>query len=146
MLKTDDMKHMGNHTNIGLLKIGSLNVHKQFQAARLSQLKCFHDSLEFFKEMSPHANHKAICPNFWMMRLVAFHAGTTATCERSFRLSNLVKTTMRSTMTDKRMNHLCACKRYKKELHDLCINYLMKEFVNITDEHVRTFGPSTCKH
>ena len=92
-------------------------------------------------------NHKAICPNFWMMmRLVALHAGTTATCERSFRLSNLVKTAIRSTMTDKRMNHLCVCKHYKKELYDLDINCLMKEFVNITDERIRTFGPSVYKY
>ena len=77
--------------------------------------------------------------------LLAFHAAATATCERSFKLSMRVKTNIRSTMTDKRMNHLCICKHHKKELHELDIGLLLKEFIHVSDERLRTFGPSIYK-
>ena len=79
------------------------------------------------------------------MRFLALHAATTATCERSFKLSMIVKTNIRSTMTDKRMNHLCICKHHKKELHELDIGWLMKKLIHVSDEPLKTFGPSICK-
>ena len=64
MLKSDDMQHMSEELNIVLLKHEFLNIHKQFKAKLLAELKCFHDVLDFLQKICPCTNHEAICPNF----------------------------------------------------------------------------------
>ena len=146
LLKTNGLKHFGNEINIGLLKMEFMNIHSQFKQEWLSQLKCFHDILDFFHSMQHYINHRAICPNFWtLIRLVALHAATTSTCERSFKLNKIVKTSIRSTMTNKRMNHLCVCKHYKDDLNKVDIDVMMNEFIHGMAERMRIFGPNVIK-
>ena len=96
--------------------------------------------------MHPHINHRAICPNFWtLIRLVALHAATTSTCERNFKLNKIVKTSIRSTMTNERMNHLCVCKYYKDDLNKVNIDAMMNEIIHGSDERMRIFGPNVIK-
>ena len=101
MLKSYFVQHMIKELNIGLLKHEFLSIRKQLKAERLAVLQCFNDVLERFQKICPCINHQAICPKFWrLMRLLALHAATTATCERIFKLNRIVKTNIISTMTE----------------------------------------------
>ena len=98
------------------LKISSRNnsiLASKVKPRLLDNWNVFIKSLIFFKNICPCMNHEAFCPNLWtVIRLVAFHPFTKATCERSFRLNKLVKTSIHSAVTYKRMSQLCVFKHY----------------------------------
>ena len=70
----------------------------------------------------------------------------TLTCvKRTFHLSRLIKTDVRSTMTDERFNHLCMLKHYKDLLTKECwLNTVMKYFFGRNEARVRCFGNVGC--
>ena len=71
------------------------------------------------------------------------HPATTASCERSFRLSNLIKSDMRSTMTHEPFNHLRIIKHCRHMLSETHVEDLMKEFVSANDRRKKHFGRAT---
>lgn len=106
----------------------------------------FSHHIRFFHNAHLCINYRAIGPNFWtLIRLVALHAATTSTCERSFKLNKQVKTSICSTMTNKRMNHLSVSEYYKEELKKIDIDALMNEFVHSLDEQMRIFSPNVLR-
>ena len=71
------------------------------------------------------------------------HPATAASCEMSFRLSKLIKSDVRSTMTHERFNHLCIIKYYKYLLSEVPIENLMQEFASVNDRRKKHFGRVT---
>ena len=54
---------------------------------------------------------------------------TNSTTERNFSKLKLLKTYLRNSMTQKRLNHLMICAIYQEHLDDLDLEELAKEFV-----------------
>ena len=75
-----------------------------------------------------------------LLKLVMIHPATTASCERSFRLSNLIKSNIQSTMLHERLNHLCMIKHYKEILKELNLEDLMREFASRNDRRKNHFS------
>ena len=62
-------------------------------------------------------NHVISFPNVWeLLRLVMTHLATTETCEHIFSMMKLIRSDIRSAMTDQRINHLAALKFYPEYL------------------------------
>ena len=97
---------------------------------------------KFFKKVAKsECEHDMLSPNLWtLLRQVIVNSVTTASCERSFRLNSLIKTDLRSTMTDERMNHLCILKHWKDLLIEIDMKEVMTGFMNNVDDRVNTFG------
>ena len=119
-LCSEGMQHYSDDVDLSKMKFEWLNVHARFK--NYPAVNCAHDALDFFRRtVEGKYNYSLFSPNiFKLVRLVMTHPATTATCERSFRLSGLIKTDIRSTMTDKRFNHLCMLKHHKDSLTEEC--------------------------
>ena len=96
---------------------------------------------DLFTKMTLEFNYKAILPNVWkLIKLVTLHSPTTTTCERIFHLDKVVKNYLRSTMTDKRMNHLSILKHCKHMLYECDLRTCMEEFTTKNDNRMSVFG------
>ncbi|KAJ8891971.1 hypothetical protein PR048_004536 [Dryococelus australis] len=68
---------------------------------------------------------------------------SSVTAEQSFSILRIIKTFLRSTMSQSRLTHLCILNVHKEQPQALKINNLMKEFVN-NDYHHTVFGAISC--
>ena len=75
-----------------------------------------------------------------VLPLVVLHPATAATCERSFSLMRVIKSYLRSTMTNERFNHLSVLKHYTDELIEIDLGDVMADFVAANDTRLNTFG------
>ena len=68
---------------------------------------------------------------------------TNAASERSFSTMKRVKTYLRSSMGQERLNHLMLINIYKTEVEQLDLRQVANEFVASNDHRVRIFGMFT---
>ena len=131
--------------DVDLLKLKHEFVQLHFRFNNHASMNNFHDIIKFFEiVVSSDYNHKLFMPNIIdLLKLVMIHPATTASCERSFRLSKLIKSDVRSTMTHERFNHLCLIKHYKHLLSEVPVESLMQEFVSVNDRRKKHFGRVT---
>ena len=106
--------------------------------------KCLHDVFDFFhKTVEKNYNYLLCSPNVFKLlpRLVMMHPATIATCEGSFSLSKLIKTNIRSTMTDQIFNNLSILNHFKNKVKRECdLMSVMKEFTGRNERRVSHFG------
>ena len=103
------------------LRIFSTNFPKKYCAN-------FEDILMHFKAMAP-SSRKMISEVSKIFELILVLPATNATSERTFSKLKLLKTYLRATMTQKRLNHLMICSIYPEHLDDIDIEDLSKQFV-----------------
>ena len=134
--------HFSDDVSVKHLKWEFMNLHTQCKTELSGTLNCFHDVLDLFAVLKKGSfNFKVSSPNVYkLLRLVMIHPATTATCERSFSLMRVIKSYLRSTMTDKRFNHLSVLKHYTDELMEIDLEDVMAEFVAANDARLNTFG------
>ena len=75
-----------------------------------------------------------------LIKIILIAPATNAISERSFSTLKRVKTSIRSTMTDSRLNHLLLIHIYKKELDEIDIKSITNEFIQIMESRIATFG------
>ncbi len=73
-----------------------------------------------------------------VMNLLAVVPATSATAERSFSCLRRLKTWLRSTMTQSRLNHLAVLHAYRDMEPDMA--KILAEFVGLNDGRRRIFG------
>ena len=100
--------------------------------------------MDFLLELLKTANVKVLCPNLHkLVRLAALHPAATASRERSFSLAKYAKNFLRSSMSDARMNHLCALKNHPSMLDDIDVETAMREFISFSEARIRLFGKNS---
>ena len=79
--------------------------------------------------------------NAWeIFRLDVTHLATTATCKRSFSMMKLIRSDIKSIMTNWRMNHLAVLKYYPEYLMETKVEDVISEFIAVNDICLRQFG------
>ena len=98
-----------------------------------------HSILKFFQGLSAGQRvfFKQVC---FLVRLVLVMPATNATSERSFSVMRRLKSYLRSTMSQPRLNHLMVLSIYKQLLDELDLNTTAKEFVGSSEHRLRVFG------
>ena len=108
-------------------------------------MKNFRKMLGFFEiVINDNYNHEFYAPNVLeLLKLVMMHPATTASCERSFRLSKLIKSDMQTTMTHERFNYLCIIQHCECMLSEMHVKDLIREFMSFNDRRKKHFGRVT---
>ena len=75
-----------------------------------------------------------------LIKIILIAPATNAISERSFSTLKRVRTSIRSTMTDSRLNHLLLIHIYKEELDEIDIKVITDEFIKIEESRIATFG------
>ena len=75
-----------------------------------------------------------------MARLILVMPATNAASERSFSAMRRLKTYLRSTMRQSRLNHIMLLNINKQKIDDLDINTVADEFVRGSEHRLRFFG------
>jgi hAT family C-terminal dimerisation region len=75
-----------------------------------------------------------------LMRLLLVCPCSSAEAERSFSSLRRLKTWLRSTMSQKRLNSVAVCHTHQELLDETDITKLMRYFVNEIDTRVHVFG------
>lgn len=83
---------------------------------------------------------RMFCNTEILMRLLAVNPASSATAERSFSSLRRLKTYVRCTTSQQRLNHLALCHIHKDILDTLDVTLLMKEFVSASDRRSCVFG------
>lgn len=65
---------------------------------------------------------------------------SSATAERAFSKLRRLKSYLRSTMTQKRLNHVIPLNTHKEQLDEICIHDIAKEFVSRNERQIDYFG------
>ncbi len=119
------------------------------QIALKSQLQMFRRLCEDAKSLDEimsafsklHFDVKTLlCDLHGLLKLLLVIPSSSATAERSFSTVRRIKTYLRSTMTQRRLNSLCIANIYAEEMEKLDINEIMATFVNKNDYRVSQFG------
>jgi len=100
---------------------------------------CLADYVERLSTMSPDV--RAMFPMVEsLLRLLMVNPASSATAERSFSSLRRLKTYIRSTMGQSRLNHVAICHTHKNILDEINVHQLMKEFVNYRQNRCVIFG------
>ena len=75
-----------------------------------------------------------------LIRLLLVNPASSATAERSFSSLRRLKTYLRATCGQKRLNNLSICHVHKDVVDELDVNELMKEFILCRDARSNVFG------
>ena len=140
LLSSRGMVYFQNELDMLKLKGEFTQLHLHF--ANYELVKNFRKILGFFELVAKcDYNYELFLPNMLkLLKLVMIHPATTASCERSFRLNNLIKSDIRSTMSHERFNHLRVMKHYKEILKELNLEDLMREFTSRNDRRKNHFS------
>ena len=74
------------------------------------------------------------------MELVLVLPATNSTSERGFSKMKLVKTYLRSTMTQERLNHLMILSTYKEMVDNIDLTKICNEFATANERRLTIFG------
>ena len=80
---------------------------------------------------------KQVC---WIARLILVSPATNATSERSFSCMKRIKSYLRSTMNQSRLNSLMTLNIYKELTEKLDVTVIANEFVKNSEHRQRVFG------
>lgn len=87
------------------------------------------------------SNFSELLPEFYkFLRMIHTIPVTSCTCERSFSNLRRLKTYLRSTMSQKRLNNVAILHAYKERMFKLNINHIADEFMNRTAVRRNTFS------
>ena len=75
-----------------------------------------------------------------LVKLLLIIPATNATSERSFSTLRRVKSYLRSSMKQSRLNHLITCNTYKEELYQLDLKAIANSFVHGKENRMNKFG------
>ena len=97
------------------------------------------DLIKYFKSLSkPNIEYLSeVCK---VMKLILIPSATNATSERSFSKLRMIKDYLKSTMTQKRLNHFMIFNIYPEYVDQIDIVEVAKEFVSRNENRRRTFG------
>ena len=96
-------------------------------------------TLAVFREMGP--NVRRMFPAVEMLlKILLTSPASLCEAERSFSTLRRLKTWLRSTMTQTRLNHVAVCHVYRDILMKLCCQDIAREFVRGSDARCRVFG------
>ena len=95
--------------------------------------------LSFIRKLSngQRAFFKQVC---WIVRLILVVPSTNASSERSFSTMKRLKTYLRSTMGQSRLNHLMVLNIYKEILDSMDMISIANEFVQANEHRLHIFG------
>ena len=79
-----------------------------------------------------------------LVRLLLVNPASSASAERSFSSLRRLKTYVRSTMGQARLNHVGVCHVHANILDDIDTNVLMTKFVECKENRVGVFGRINC--
>ncbi|XP_071817210.1 zinc finger MYM-type protein 1-like [Apostichopus japonicus] len=101
-----------------------------------------HEASLAFRGMSTEV--RALFPHVLMLlRLLLVCPVTSCECERSFSALRRLKTWLRSTMTQRRLNHVAVCNVHKRKLDTVDIIQLVREFAGRSQTRKNMFGNFT---
>ena len=87
------------------------------------------------------AGQKSLVPDVLiLMKLCLILPASTATAERSFSTLRRIKTYLRSTMHQERLNHVMMLHTYKERVDTINVNALLKRFIACNEMRSRTFA------
>ena len=97
------------------------------------------DIISFFKSLSKGQRlfYKQLC---WVVRLILVLPSTNAASERSFSTMKRLKSYLRSTMGQSRLNHLMILNIYKEILDKMNLIDVAEEFVQGNEHRLQIFG------
>jgi len=75
-----------------------------------------------------------------VMRCILVLPASSCEAEHSFSCLRRLKTYLRSTMTQKRLNNVAACNVHKDILMSLPINDVIKDFISLNSQRQQMFG------
>jgi len=75
-----------------------------------------------------------------LIRLMMVSPASSCEAERSFCALRRLKTYLRSTMTQKRLNNVAVCHVHCSRLRALNVDDVMKAFISLNDSRGHTFG------
>lgn len=120
------------------LNIEKLQVQLQIMATSFAGNATFLNVVEHLKAMGRQVDLISEVAN--LCRLILVSPATNATCERSFSALKRVKTYLRSTMKQSRLNNLMILHIHKDFCDELCVDECMTEFCNYSEHRRNIFG------
>lgn len=106
---------------------------------RKRSVKCLNDAVIILKGMSPELRGEYTEVEN-LVRLLLVSPASSAEAERSFSALRRLKTYLRSTMTQQRLNSLAVCHVHQELLDSIDVDALMQEFVSRNDTRACMFG------
>ena len=98
-----------------------------------------HSAKLAYRKMSKEL--RAIFPCvFNLLKILLVCPVSSAECERSFSALRRLKTWLRSTMSQKRLNYAVVCNVHKHLLDDVDINIIVNEFISRSEIRKKRFG------
>ena len=88
----------------------------------------------------PDASQSVIEEVYVLVNLILVMPATNSSSERSFSLLKLIKTNLRSTMGQTRLNHLMILSIYKDKLDELNLTIPAKLFIDKNESRRSIFG------
>lgn len=118
------------------LQILTLNIREEVPSCETINLP---EILTFVRKLSKgqRAFFKQVC---WIVRLILVMPSTNASSERSFSTMKRLKTYLRSSMGQSRLNHLMVLNIHKEALDDMDVVSIAKEFVQANEHRLHVFG------
>ena len=119
--------------------VESLRLNLQTLAANYKgEKQSFSDILEYFRSLGPGV--ELMREALKLVKLLLIIPATNATSERSFSTLRRVKSYLRSSMKQSRLNHLITCNTYKEELDQLDLKAIANSFVHGKENRMNKFG------
>jgi hypothetical protein len=112
------------------------------------QLSMFHSSYTYttlnqaadlLRQASPEIRHLFSQVSI-LVRLMLVSPASSCEAERSFSALRRLKTYLRSTMTQKRLNNIVVCHVHSCRLRDINIQSVINDFVSLNDSRAHLFG------
>lgn len=119
-----------------------LYVHRtmffEFLKIRQCEVKCLNDIVIFFRNNKETPGLSPLYSKF--VRLLLTIPGSSCTNERSFSLMNRIKTYLRSTMAQERLNDIAILATYKDMAENINMDEVMDLFINRNSMRKATFA------
>ena len=97
------------------------------------------DVMKHLQQMSP-AQKTLLSEVILVMKLILVMPATNATSERSFSVMRCLKSYLRSTMAQDRINHLMALHVHKDLTDNLVLTDVANEFISKCERRLQVFG------
>ena len=125
----------------GDLDIGALKSQLEIFKLLLKDADCvcFYDMLVKIREL-PEPEKKMISHIITICKLIQVNPATSASAERSFSAARRLKTWLRSTMSQERLNNLTVINEHKERTDGLCLVDIANEFCERNENRKRNFG------
>lgn len=112
---------------------------KEFVGQLIKNPKSLKDFVNAFQILHPET--KMLFPQVHLLlRLLLVLPATSATAERSFSMLRRLKTYLRSTMTQKRLNHVCILNSYPELVDNIDLKKIITEFIDRNNFRCQVFG------